>query len=86
MWHVYILECKNGFLYTGATTDVERRFKEHLAKSAHYTSYNPPVKVVYRESGLTKSQALKREAEIKRLRRSQKLVLIKSLNRPVKGN
>ena len=48
-WYVYILECKSGTLYTGITTDVERRFQEHLEKSARYTSYNPPVRVVYRE-------------------------------------
>ena len=75
-WYVYILRCKGGFLYTGITKDVKRRFEEHRAKSAHFTSYNPPEAVVYTEKVRTRSQALKREAAIKRLKRDQKLALI----------
>lgn len=75
-WHVYILRCKGGVLYTGITKDVKRRFKEHQSKSAHFTSYNPPEAVVYTEKVRTRSQALKREAAIKRLKRAQKLALI----------
>ncbi len=76
-----MLECRNAALYTGVTTDVERRFSEHLNKSAHYTSYNPPVRVVYRETVSGRSAALKREAAIRRLTRAQKLRLIKT-NKP----
>ena len=70
-----MLECRNGTLYTGVTTDVERRFLEHKNKSAHYTSYNPPVRIAYRESALNRSAALKREAAIKRLTRKKKVEL-----------
>jgi putative endonuclease len=76
MWYVYILECKGGTLYTGVTTDVERRFREHLEKSAHYTSYNPPERVLYRKSCRSRSSALKKEAAIKRLSRAAKFKLI----------
>ncbi|MSR77512.1 MAG: GIY-YIG nuclease family protein [Candidatus Omnitrophica bacterium] len=77
-----MLECKNKALYTGITTDPQRRFKEHQNKSAHYTSYNPPLKIVYTEKCLTRSEALKRESKIKRLTRSKKLELIRLLRRP----
>ena len=76
IWHVYILECKNGSLYTGVTTDVVRRFGEHQKKAAHYTSYNPPEKVVYTQRFCSKSKAFKREAEIKGWARKRKLALI----------
>ena len=76
MWHVYILECKNGALYTGVTTDVERRFREHHEKTARYTSYNPPVRIAYSESFKGKVRAFKREAQIKRWPRKKKLALI----------
>ena len=76
MWYVYILLCKGDLLYTGITKDVERRFKEHQKKSAHFTSYNAPVKIIYAEKSPTRSSALKREAQIKRLRKSAKLALI----------
>ena len=81
-WHTYILECKDGSLYTGVTTDLTRRFKEHQAKTAHYTSYNPPKEMVYQELFDSKSDAFKREAQIKRLTRKKKLALIgANLNR-----
>lgn len=75
---MYILECAGGTLYTGATTDVERRFGDHLKKSARYTAYNPPVRVAYRETCRNRSAALRREAEIKRWTRAKKLNLIAS--------
>jgi putative endonuclease len=76
MWHVYILECRNGSLYTGVTTDVERRFHEHRNGSARYTSYNPPERLVYSRSFKRKVSAFRREAEIKRWPRRRKLALI----------
>ncbi len=75
-WFVYILLCQNDRLYTGITTDVKRRFKEHQNKSAHFTSYNAPIRVVYTEKAASRSSALKREAAIKRLKKAQKLALI----------
>jgi putative endonuclease len=76
MWQVYILECKNGSLYTGMTCDIERRYKEHMRGSARYTSYNPPVKLLYTEHCADRSGALKREYQIKSWPRSKKLALI----------
>ena len=77
MWYVYILECKNKSLYTGITTDLERRFNEHKEKSARYTSYNPPLRILYKETASTRSKALKREALIKSWPRKKKLELIR---------
>ncbi|MFA6383734.1 MAG: GIY-YIG nuclease family protein [Candidatus Omnitrophota bacterium] len=80
-WCVYILECKNGALYTGVTRDIERRYKEHLRGSARYTSYNPPVKLLYTEDCVDRSGALKREYQIKSWPRSRKLSLIGGIKR-----
>lgn len=75
-WFVYILLCENDRLYTGITTDVKRRFMEHCRKSAHFTSYNAPLRVVYTEKASSRSAALKREAAIRRLGKPGKLALI----------
>ncbi|MDD4940397.1 MAG: GIY-YIG nuclease family protein [Candidatus Omnitrophica bacterium] len=75
-WQVYILQCKNGSLYTGMTCDVERRYKEHVRGSARYTSYNPPVRLLYAEDCADRSSALKREGQIKSWPRSKKLALV----------
>lgn len=75
-WFVYILECKNNYLYTGITTDVQKRFKAHASKSAKFTSYNPPIRIAYQQKVKNKGAALKREAAIKRLTRRQKIDLI----------
>ena len=77
-WLVYIIRCDDGSLYTGVTTDVHRRFEEHLAKPrrAKYFNGRKPMEVVYTEEGHDRSSATKREAAIKRLTREQKLRLI----------
>ncbi len=76
-WYVYILECESGTLYTGITTDVARRFAEHKAGTgAKYTRSHPVKACVYSESCDSRSTALKREAEIKRLTRPEKKALI----------
>jgi putative endonuclease len=75
-WQVYILECKNGSLYTGMTTDMDRRYKEHCRGSSRYTSYNPPVKILYTEYQPGRPEALKREFQIKSWTRKRKLALI----------
>jgi putative endonuclease len=75
---VYILECADGTLYTGWTTDLERRLKAHNAgRGARYTRSRRPVTLVYREEVADRSTALRREAAIRRLRRSAKLELIR---------
>lgn len=76
-YYVYILECGDGSLYTGMTDDVERRVETHNSgKGAKYTRSRLPVKAVYREECGDRSDALKREAAIKKLSRSEKLSLI----------
>ena len=79
MYYVYIIECKDETLYTGITTDVRRRFKEHLlGKGGAYTRSKKVKKVLYTEKYSDRSSALKREAEIKTFDRQKKLSLIKS--------
>jgi len=80
MWFIYIIVCSDGSYYTGSTNDVEKRFRDHLAgKGARYTKSHKPVKIVYREESLTKSEALRREAEIKSWPKSKKEALIHTL-------
>ena len=77
-YFVYILECENKSLYTGITTDLERRFTRHQAgEGGRYTSYNRPVRIRYSEEHPDRSSASKREAQIKRWSRTKKLALIK---------
>ncbi len=76
-YFVYILKCLDGSLYTGIATDVARRFDEHKnGTGAKYTRAHPPKKIVHTEKFRNRSRALKREAEIKRLQRKDKLKLI----------
>lgn len=78
---VYILQCSDGTLYTGSTNDLEKRLHahNHLKSAAKYTRARRPVKVVYSELCESLSLARKREAEIKRLTREEKLQLIASM-------
>ena len=79
MYFVYILLCLDNSLYTGSTNNIEKRFKDHiLGKGAKYTKSHKPVRVVYQEEFKSKSEALKREVEIKRLSKKQKEILITS--------
>jgi putative endonuclease len=74
---VYIAECADGSLYTGYTNDVAKRMAAHNAgKGAKYTRQRRPVKPVHAEGYATREEALRREAQIKRLRRDEKLRLI----------
>lgn len=76
-YYVYMLECENGALYTGITTDVARRFAEHQSGvGGNFTRSQKVKRVVYTEEHPDRSAALKREAQIKRLRRDQKLALV----------
>lgn len=77
MYYVYILKCHDGTLYTGITTDVQKRLATHNSgKGAKYTRSRLPVTLLYQESQPDKSAALKRELAIKALTRPQKLALI----------
>jgi len=77
-WSVYIIRCDDDSLYTGVTTDVERRFREHREhpRGAKFFNGRKPLEVVYREGGHTRSSACRREAAIKKLSREGKLRLI----------
>lgn len=76
-WYLYILRCKDGSLYTGITTDVEKRLEAHRAgKGAKYTRGRAPLELVYREECGDHSAALKREWEIKALPKEEKLKMI----------
>lgn len=76
-WYLYMLRCGDGTLYTGITTDVEKRFEAHSSgKGAKYTRGRGPLELVYQEICGCHSDALKREAAIKRLTRKQKQTLI----------
>ncbi len=77
-WFVYIIESNDCSLYTGITTDVKRRLQEHRAGKvgAKYFRGRAPLRVVYQESGHDRSSATRREIELKRLKRAQKLALI----------
>ena len=78
MWYVYIISCSDNSLYTGITTDIPRRLDEHNSgKGGNYTRDRRPVKLVHKETCLTRSLALKREFRIKCLVRDKKLALIK---------
>lgn len=83
MYEVYILSCADGTLYTGIARDAERRLQVHNSgRGAKYTRSRLPVLLVYRETQPDKSAALRREAEIKRLSRTEKLWLIAAYQTP----
>jgi putative endonuclease len=86
-WYVYILECSDGSFYTGSTTDVERRLREHLGDGgAKYTRGRRPLKLVLIEQHMSRSGAQRREAEIKKLSRMGKETLVaKGKRRGKKG-
>ena len=78
MHYVYILKCADGTLYTGWTTNLENRIKAHNSKKgAKYTRSRTPVELFYNEEFETKSEALKREAAIKKMSRADKTMLQK---------
>jgi predicted GIY-YIG superfamily endonuclease len=77
MWYLYILKCGDGSLYTGVTTDLRRRIKSHNdGNGGKYTRYRLPVSLQYSESYSRKSEALKRELQIKGWSKPKKETLI----------
>ncbi len=79
VYFVYLLECKDNSIYTGITTDPQRRLAEHKnKKGGHYTESRGARKIIYTEEYPNRSEALKREAEIKSWRREKKINLVKS--------
>ena len=80
-WVVYILRCADNSLYTGITTDVERRLNEHNhdnKKGAKYTRVRRPVVKVYEETCINRAEASRREYQVKKLTRDKKQQLILS--------
>jgi putative endonuclease len=76
-FHVYILQCSDGSFYTGYTKDLQQRLRQHEnGKGAKYTKAHRPQRVMYTELFGTRSAAMKREREIKKLSHQQKLNLI----------
>lgn len=76
-WAVYMLRCKDGSLYTGATNDLAQRVARHASgKGAAYTRSRLPVALVFEEKVADRGAALRREAQIKRLSRAEKLALL----------
>tara|TARA_B110000503_G_scaffold97542_1_gene146373 strand:- start:50 stop:310 length:261 start_codon:yes stop_codon:yes gene_type:complete len=77
-WYVYLLCCADGTLYTGVTTDLVRRIRQHngeLSGGAKYTAYRRPVMLCWCEPAASRSEAQQREAAIKTLNRTQKEAL-----------
>lgn len=82
-WTVYLARCSDGTLYTGVTTDLERRLAEHNAGcGASYTRSRVPLALVYREPAPDRSGALRREHAIKRLSRAEKEKLVSRVALP----
>lgn len=84
-WFVYLLRCADNSLYTGITTDLNRRLNEHNGengsnKGARYTRHRRPVSLVYNETLANRASASQREYAIKQLSRTAKEQLILSLN------
>lgn len=76
-WHVYLLRCRDGSLYTGYTNDLDTRLAAHNAgKGAKYTASRRPVELLYTESADLKSAAMQREFQIKRWARAKKEALV----------
>lgn len=79
MYYVYLLECVDGTIYTGITTNVPRRFKEHQSgKGGHFTRSRKVKRILHTETHADRGAALKREAHIKRLSRQKKLDLVRA--------
>lgn len=78
-WKVYILLCSDGTLYTGITTDLERRISQHArGRGAKYFRGRRPERLLYLEQGHDRSTASRREAAIKMMKRAEKELLIAS--------
>lgn len=77
MWFVYVLLCSDGSFYTGSTNNLEKRFLEHKnGKGGRYTRSHQPIKIIYTEKLPTKSEALKKEAQLKSWSRAKKITIL----------
>lgn len=81
MYYVYLLECEDASLYTGITTDLERRLKEHQSGTgSRYTAAKKAKSFIYTEAHPDRSSASRREAVLKKLKREEKLALARSVS------
>ena len=81
MWYAYILLCSDNSLYTGYSDDPQKRFLDHKnGKGARYTRSHKPLRIIYTEQLETKSEAMKREREIKSWRREKKITELSLLH------
>ena len=79
VWYIYIVQCVDSALYTGITSNIDRRIKEHNANDklgSRFVRVRRPVKLIYSEIKQSRSEALKRESEIKGWSRKKKFILI----------
>ena len=82
-WHLYLLACADGSLYAGITTDVERRWREHISgKGARYTRSHKPVRLLISRPFGSRSEALKAELAIKRLPKDRKFAALQAAEPP----
>ena len=80
MYYIYIVRCQDDTYYTGFTNNIEKRIRAHNEKKgAKYTRGRTPVKLIYYEEFESKTEALKREYEVKKLSRKQKELLVSKL-------
>ena len=78
-WIIYILKCKDQSLYTGITNNLDKRIEQHISgNGSKYLRGRLPFKLVYKEDAINRSDATKRELEIKKLNKRTKQLLIKS--------
>lgn len=85
MWFVYIIRCRDNTLYTGITNDLDRRVKEHNEHSGgKYTRVRTPVELIYKEEYEIKSDALRREIQIKGWTKEKKITLVNNKMREAK--
>ena len=81
-WIVYILECRDGSFYTGITNNFKKRLEMHISgNGSKYLRGRLPVKLIYKESLSNRSQASKREIEIKKLNKKEKQLIINCKNK-----
>lgn len=77
MWYLYLIECANGALYAGISTDVEARYAKHASgKGAKYTRANPPRRLIGSKAFVDRSSASKAEYALKQLPREEKLAFL----------
>lgn len=85
-WIIYILKCKDQSLYTGITNNLDKRMEQHISgNGSKYLRGRLPLKLVYKEHALNRSDATKRELEIKKLNKRAKQFLINSQKKNKRG-